>query len=403
MATNTFSFSEKWSRTIQLVFSIRDVYRAVAKFIEEEGIMTEGDTYHKQSITDPVVKTIGTDGAITRQAITLSDDTLDIDQKKEITFNLPLTEELQDHFKIAAVYAKRAAILLSNKLDADHMAEYDNATDTIDDGDFGGTVGNGVTISPTNCYKAFTIADRKQSALNLPEGNRWCIISYQFREKFMEYLSNRDTALGDSTGKNGHIGKWMGRDIYISNNLGWSARLEFGTNPSNTNTVVINGVTFTWLSTLGSTAGNIHITSSAAISADIFVAAINAPGTTVAEDTDTGFVALSTANQNLLSKITATDGTTYITLKGVGSSAVVVSETLAAAADIWTTTLQEQHCIFGQGKPVSMVVQKFPSFRKQQRSGYISLDYITWMLYGVKTFADGATQMLDLQMRSDSF
>ena len=403
MATNTFSFEQKWSRTIQLVFSIRDVYRAVAHFIEEEGVLNSGDTFNKQSITDPVVNDIGTDGEITRQAISLSNETLSIDQKKEISFNLPLDEELQDHFKIAAVYAQRAAILLSNKLDADHMAEYDNATDTIDDGDFSGTAGNGVTITPTNVYKAFTIADRKQSALNLPEGNRWCIISYQFREKFMEYLSNRDTQLGDATGKNGHIGKWMGRDIYLSNNLGWSARLEFGTNPTNTNTITINGVVFTWLATLGAVAGNIHITSTAAASLTNLVSAINTPGTTVAEAAETGFVALSTANQNLLSKITATDSTTYMTLKGVGSSAVVVSETLANAADIWTTTLQEQHCLFGQGKAVSMVVQKFPSFRKQQRSGYISLDYITWMMYGVKTFADGAVQMLDLQMRSDSY
>ena len=397
---NTFPLSEKWSRTIQRVFSVINVYRPLANFIEEESIMKVGDTFNKDYITDPIVNDVGAGGSISRQDLTITSEPLTIDQEKEVTFNIRASEKLQEHLPVAMVFAKRASVLLGNKLDADHFAEYDNAVDTIDDGDIGGTAGRGLTLANTNVYRMFTIADRKQSARNVPENNRWVAISYQFREKLIEYLGNRDTRLGDEVTKNGYLGKLWGRKVYLSNNLSWSARLEMGTVPTVGDTTVINGVTFTWADTGDvDTAGEIYYGLNAGAALDNLVASINAPGTDVAGI----FTALSTANQNLLSGITATDGATYMTLKGVGKSAVVVSETLSAVADIWTLNYQEQHCLFGQGKPISMVVQKYPTLDTRPRDGYISDDYITWMLYGVKTFNDGATQLLDCQIRSDNF
>jgi flagellar capping protein FliD len=90
------------------------------------------------------------------------------------------------------------------------------------------------------------------------------------------------------------------------------------TNPTNNDTISINGVTFTFKSTLGTNPGNIKICSSVAKTIANFVNAFNTPGTSISEATDAGFVAFSAADQAKLKNITATNGTTYITLVAKG-------------------------------------------------------------------------------------
>jgi hypothetical protein len=287
------------------------------------------------------------------------------------------------------------------------LGEYANAGSVVGNYEMGGggslADGIGFTLSTSNVLKAFAVAERKLNEDNIPTDKRFGVISPQFRQTLIEYLAGKDTALADTVGQNGFIGRWYGFDLYLSNNTGWSARLEVGTNPSNTDTLTINGVTFTFLATLGSTAGNVHIGAAAANTIVILVAAINAPGTTVAEDTNTGFVALSAANQALLKGITATDGTTYMTLKAEGRGYVAVSETLTAAADIWTTTKQIQHQLFGRKGAIDIVIQKYPKVETFHRDGYVGSDIVTYIVYGMKTFNNNKKALVDVMTRSDAY
>ncbi len=397
------SLRENWSRDYQDIATKVNVYSNIANY-RLEADLKYGQQAHRPYMADVVVNTLGSEGSYTRQDITSTDEYLTCNVEKEATFYIKDIDQWQSHYPTREKMAKRCGTKLTNWVDGDVLGEYDQATYDVDDYDFGGTNGNGITLTTSNVASIFTKAGRKLGvADNDQEESKWAVISEQFYEILLEKLEGKESALGDQVGTNGKVGKFMGFNLYKSNAVGWSGRLEFGTNPTNGDTITINGVTLTFVSTLGTTAGNVHIASDAAHTLDILVAAINTPGTSVAEDTDTGFVALSAANQALLKGITATDGSTYMTLKAEGKGSVAVSETLTATADIWTTTSQIQHCLFGQGKPIDLVLQKAPKMTLKDRDGYIGQDVVNYIVYGLKTFADGARRLVDVKINSSAF
>ena len=153
----------------------------------------------------------------------------------------------------------------------------------------------------------------------------------------------------------------MGFNIIKSNATGWSGKLSIGTNPTANDTVVINGVTFKFVAS-PSSANDIDIGADAAGSIDNLVAAIN-KGT----GSGTAYIEPSASDRVLLKGITATDGATYLTLKAEGLGYVAVSETLTAVGDVWS--LEIQHCLFGQGRPIDLVLQKAPNTMMKDRDG----------------------------------
>jgi hypothetical protein len=211
-------------------------------------------------------------------------------------------------------------------------------------------------------------------------------------------LAGKESILGDRTGENGHMGRYFGFDLYVSNGGYWTGKLNMATNPTDGDTVTINGVLFTWKTTLGSTAGNIHICSDAAHSVTSFVASLNTPGTTVTSATDAGFVKLSVADQAKLYGLTATDATTNLTFTYRGAGAPVVSETLTAPADIWTSGLNISHNMFGAKGAVDFVIQKQPTVQIEKAEARLGYKVIPYTLFGKKTFADGAKKLIDVKV-----
>jgi len=402
------SFPEYWSRRMQRQYYKSKVFKMLAK-MEEQKLLKNGDKVHRPYRSDLTYNNMGSEGSYTRQDVTDTDESLTIDVKPETSFYVQEVDEIQSNYKTTNEYADDAADVIGDKIDGDILGEYDQKYSGNQVANYeltaSGTAGDGIgfTASTSNIWKVFSIANQKLTALNIPLQNRWAVISPEFYRTLWDFLQGKDTNLGDTVGTNGKIGTYAGMELYLSNNLGWSARLEFGTNPTNTDTVTINGVTFTFLATLGTTAGNVHICSDAANSLTNFVTFLNTPGTSIAEDTNAGAVALSAADQVKMKGIVATDGTTYMTLKAEGKSYVAVSETLTAAADTWTTTKQIQHQLFGQGKPTDLVIQKYPNLRIKDRDGYIGKDFVTWTLYGLKTFREGTKKLVDVQTRSDQY
>jgi len=396
------SLKEVWSRDYQDMTEKVRVYSNIANF-RLESDLKKGDVAHRPYMSDVEVNTLGSEGSYTRQDITSTDESLTINQEKEATFYIQDIEHWQSHYPTREKMAQRCAIKLNQQIDGDVLGEYDQADHTIDDSELGGTSGHGITLSTSNIIKPFTVAGRKLEVVDNPNENRWAVISPHFYQLLLERLEGKESVLGDKTGVNGHVGKYMGFDLYQSNATGWSGTLAMATNPTNGDTVTINGVTFTFVDTLGTTAGNVHITTSAAKTVDSLVAAINTPGTSVASGDDAGFVALSSADQAKLKNITATDGTTSITLKAEGHGYVAVSETLTDTTDCWSTGYEIQHLLFGQGRPVDLVVQRAPKMMIKDRTGYIGNDIVNYIVYGLKTFDDGDRRLVDVKVDSSSF
>ena len=405
---NTLSanFEEFWSRRLQRVSEKIATFRKITS-LEEASTLKKGDTVHRPYMGALVANTLGATGAYTRQDIGTTDESMTVGDPVETTYYVQDPDVIQSKYSVFKNFNDRAAYALSNKLDGDVLGEYDQADSVVANYELGGggtaSDGIGFTLTISNLLKVFTRANKKLDLQNLGLGERKAIISPSFKQVLIEYLAGKESALGDSTGRNGHIGKFGGFELYLSNALGWSGRLENGTVFANGDTITINGVELNFKDTLGAVAGTIHVCTDQEKTLNSLVAAINTPGTSVDSSSNAGFVAVSAANQALLATIVATDGGTYLALKAEGRGYIAVSESVTAAADIWTTTKQIEHNLFLQGTPIDLAIQKMPSVSIWHRDGYVGSDVTTWQMYALKTFAEGARQMVDVAVRSDAF
>lgn len=391
------SFPEYWSRRMQMKHNKTDVFRAIVS-MEEEAKLKNGDTVHRVYRSSLRGQNYSRGSTFSVQDITNTDESLTVTSAKIVPFYVDDLDALQSNYREANQYADDAAVVLGNLIDGDVLGEYASASLSVDDGDFGGTAGNGVTLATTNVLRMFTAANKKLNAQNIEKDGRFAVISPQVEAVLLEYLAGRESILGDSIGQNGHIGKFYGFDLYVSNNLGWSGKLLVGTNPTANDTVTINGVTFTFVASIGSTAGNVLIGADATASITNLVTLINAPGSTTA----TG-VALSTANQAKLDNVTATAVAGGLTVAGKGVSYVAVSETLTASGDVWTAALQVQHNLFGRKGAIDLVIQQRPNVEIKDVPNQLGKNIAPWTLYGLKTFNEGASSMVDVKVRADAF
>jgi len=385
---------------MQVIHYRVDVYRQIANF-EEEAQLKHGDVVNRPYRSSLVVQTYTPGTAVTIQDITDTNEQLTVATAKIIPFYVDDLDALQSNYKTANEYADDAAVKLSNIIDGDVLAEAANATSVVDNADFSGTSGDGITISTSNIQKIFSLAKRRLRKQNIKftgNGDLFAVISPEMEDTLLQYLAGKESTLGDGTGVAGHIGKYYGFDIYVSNSVYHTARLEMGSAMTAADTITINGVVLTAAAT-PTAAGDVDVETTAAVQIDTLVASINAPGTSVSGD----FVALSAANQALLSGITATDGTTYMTIASKGWGNVVVSEVLTATADVWTSGLQIQHNLFGKKGAIDVVIQAKPKLVTKEVPDKLGQNFLPYTFYGKKTFAEGAKMLVDVKVNSSSF
>lgn len=421
MAANPNTFGgipETWSKEYQIVHDKIPVYPAISNYRLAAGLKT-GDTVHRSYPTSLVANVMGADGSYVPQAVTDTDETLVIDKNYEASFYIKDLDELQNSLPVRSQYAKRSMTAIFNQIDGDILGLYDQFTQTLDAGDMGGTAGDGVTITTANVKKMFFTAKRllQKSNIMLDNGARFtgfkseddanamavAVISPEVYQNLLEAVDGKDTVFGDKVAQSGNAGMYAGFNLFVSNALGWSASLAFATIPTAGDTITINGVVLTAAADNSATnAGDFSIETTNDLAAANLVLLINGTGTAGSDE----YIDVSAANRLLLKNITATysASTDKLTLKATGKGSVAVSETLTPAANIWTTTLQVQHCLFGVANAIDVVLQKEPSMRtKDAPSAKVGYDFITWTACGYKVFNEGKAQMIDAWVRTDAY
>lgn len=397
----TASFPEYWSRGLQRYLYKHAVYPAIVSW-EAHKALKDGDTFNKPYGSDLAVSDYTRGQAFSVQTISTTNEYLTVDKQKVVPFYIDKFDELQDHYSMRNYFIKRAGERLANTIDGDVLAEVANATYDLDykDIDSTKTANYACPLTTTNIPLIFTVANRKLNEANVPMSERCAVVDPRFFEILTQYLAGRATELGDRTNENGYMGKFMGIELYMSNALYWTGKLGMATNPTNGDTISINGVTFTWKTTLGTAAGNINICSDAAHSVANLVASINAPGTSVAEDTDAGFVALSAADQAKLKNITATNGTTYITLVAKGWGYIPVAETFTDTTDEWDDNLCMVHYLFGRKGAINLAIQAQPTTEVKDVPDKLGKNIVSYTMYGIKTFTEGANEIIDVKINT---
>ena len=186
------SFAEYWSRRMQAKQFRTDVFREVASF-EEESVLKNGDKVHRPYRSNLSVNSLGAEGSFTRQDVSDTDESLTVDQEKEVSFYIKDIDKIQSNYAIANSWADDAAVALSNGIDGDVLAEVANALNTVDDADFGGTSGNGIVLTTSNVFDVFLAATEKLDRRNAPQDGRFAVLSPQFCRVLKEALINRET------------------------------------------------------------------------------------------------------------------------------------------------------------------------------------------------------------------
>lgn len=407
MANNiTANFAEYWAKKMQLVYNKKAVHRPFVNW-EAHKALKDGDTFHKPYGSDLIAVAYSRTEAFEVQDIQTTDEYLTVDKQFVVPFYIDNFDEIQDSFNARNYFINRAAQALVDQVDGDVLAEVENATYNLSyyDIDSSKTAGDGIPLNTTTLPKIFSAANKKLDRANVPEDERAFVGDPDFYQVLIEYLAGRETALGDRTGINGYKGKFYGVEIYISNSSYWTGQLNMATNPTNGDTVVINGVTFKFVDALGTdpvVPGEIHITASADATRANLAAAINTPGTSVAEDTNAGFSALSTADCQKLSRMVATNNndSDIMTITSTGKGAVIISETLTNETDCWDDGLNIVHYLFTRKGVIHMAIQSYPKVQIKEIPNRLGVNIVSSTLYGIKTFKEGADQMVDIKVNT---
>lgn len=383
---------ELWSRRMQIVRIDEAVFESIAN-MEERSVLKKGDAVHRPYRSNLRVQTYTKGTSITPGDLTATDESLNVDQSKVVSFYFDDIDDSQNGYDTVSDYAADAGRELYDYIDSFFLGEVFNGDLSVDDSDMnGGTSGNAFDLTPANVTTVFTKALRKFKAAKADMKSLAAVISPGFYAALLERLEGKDSTLGDTISNNGSVGTYMGFKLHVSNNLPLSARWTPANNPSNNDTVTIDGVVFTFVSSIGSTEGNVLIGGSTAATLDNFVALITAPTTTTANGV--GFTTESKLRK--VQMMTLTDGTTYVDLKYYGGSEATV--TGSDTNDVWSNVTVHQR--FEEIGATDLVMQEMPTveFRKAElKLG----DYIhTWTLYGIKTFAEGTDVLMNVRVKA---
>lgn len=399
----TASIAAYWSKRMQVIHHIKDVYRAIASF-EERETMKYGDTLHKPYRTKLVAQAYTRGSDVTLSTLTSTDETLSVNISRTVSFYIDSLDEIQHSYKVLNEYADDGARLMGNLIDGDVLKEYDNATNKVDDADVNQlTSGDPFTLNVGNIDKMFGIAMRKLDQENIAQDMRFFVLSPQARAVLIERLAGKDSKLGDDVGQNGFIGRYFGFDLYLSNNLAGAARFNFNSTPSNNDTITIaagnssgvaTAITFTFVTSIGSTAGNVLVNGQSG-SATNLAGLINAPGTT-----DANGVAFTGNNLNDIQtrwEASASGNACVVEVHG-GSYLTVTSSN---AANTWDRKIQ--HCLAGRKGATEVVTQLSPKVdivRDPDRMGH---NVHIPALYGIRTFVEGDKMLVDVRLNSNNY
>lgn len=384
---------EVWTRKMQEKLEKDLVAMAIAN-TDLRSLLNDGDTIHKPFRSNLRAQDYTKGTAVTIDDVTATDETLVVNTTKVVAFYVDDIDKIQNSYSTMAEFANDTQQDLNQIIDREVLAEYASADNDIDDGDIGGTAGNPAVITSSNVNQLFSAAGRKLTVANVGMASRFAVISPSVLEQVVLYTAGKDTSFGDEVLNNGFVGKRFGFEIYISNNLTNTATWTPVDNPTDTDTITIAGVTFTFVAAIGATAGNVLIGATTADTLDNLVALINDQTTTSATQ-----VALSYEDQVTLQGITATDGTTDMSIvyKGGGEVTYATSEVL----DVWSA--ETIHCLFGKKGATDLVIQKQANIQVKQVEDKLGVNILAYTLFGIKTFDVGDAQLLDVKVDSSSF
>ncbi len=320
----------------------------------------------RQNYTPGIDLTVGLDEATSDQltitqtpAVTITDDPISQAQRADKT--LLAQRDLRSGQILAAGVDQT---LFSTGLDAV------NSRNTVAGGTLSATNIMGFVLDVKSRIKDYEIGGMPLVAAIDP--TRSALLS--------EYFIANGFNQADNTLVNGLVGKAGGVTFYESNSLPYSANLQMATNPTAGDTIEIKGVTFTFVSSIGTTAGNVLIGANIAATQANLKTLIDDVTTTTA----TG-VALSKEDQSLFLNNEVEMGawsSDVATVTGYGSLYPV--ETFTDGTDTWGT--ETSAILVSRKNAISLLMQQDLTYYEGRESKRPEVNHIFFQLFGSKVF-----------------
>lgn len=357
-------------------------------------------------ISNVIVRDVTRGSASTIDTVTDSSELLTINIEREAVFHISDGEVKQaGPLNPGTVIGGKVARKVAIDLDAKFFAEVRNASYDFDNGDLTTltSTGSPFDLTSTTVPQMITRMNAKLSKRNniSTDTNMVLVVDAYAASDIEEYLLSKNIDLAGYVFKNGYAGSVKGAEMRISENLTGEIVLGMATNPTDTNTITFNGVTVTFVATLTGGASEIHIASTVDITRANFVEWLNAGGAAAeSEATDTGYSAASAADQLLLEGAIATNDNSANTATIIlpGSGRIIASETFTDGTDTWGVNFL--HAYYGKKGAIDMVVQDLKEVDMRDTSDRRGTNVFTHYLAGIKTFADGAKQFLDVMIQA---
>lgn len=389
-------FDNAYEEVFQKALVAKSIMNTRFESVLKYGASVERVSYDISAVR---VRTVTRGQASTIDVITDSNELLTVNIEKEAVFYISDGEATQTGpLNPGEEIGKQVGIKVALDLDARCFAEVLNAGQTFDTGDLTTLASSGtpITLSSTTVPQMTSRMPAKLRARNNQEilTNMVLVVDSYAAADIAQYLMGKNIDLAGYVFKNGYTGDISNAQMYVSENLTGTATLVFTGSTVNAETVTIGGVTFTAVTTIGSTPGNVLASASDSTTFITNLAAlINAPGTTTANG-----VALSAANQLIITDVlklvaTATSATVF-TMVGTGSGRILVSETLTNAT--WATNFISAY--FGKKGAIDLVIQDMAKVDMRITSDRRGTNVFSSYLAGIKTFADGAKKFLNVKI-----
>ena len=385
MAQNLDAFiPELWSRRIQYLTRNALVATQICSF-EEQPDLKYGDRIHRPYPNDLVVNDYVKYTDTTQQDLVGTDEYLDIDQSKEISFAIDEVDWIQMKYDLENSYVERAAYRLANDIDGNVLAEVSNANVTCDASDLGSS--GDIALTTSNCLNAIMTAGAKLTANGCEMDKTWAlVVSPKTASVIAQTVAQDWFSLADLALKNGYAGNFAGYKVYSSNNVMHDRTISFSSVVA-TDEIVIAGVTFTFVSSLSTTAGTVLKGANDAAALANLAAAVNG-----AAGAGTTYVDISAADRAKLKNVRANlNGTTGV-LTTAGSVVVSTPDTTI------TIGKATEHAILCRPGAIDLVMQQNIDVRKtplpKQKADY----YIISCLYGKKTFTEWEERMVNIKI-----
>ena len=396
MANVTWWWREnKMARKIQALLSKTSVMPLIASF-KEEATLTRGQSVNRPTISDVTVWDYTALTDATKQDWTLTQELLTVDQSKIIRQDYDPVEVKQIEYDIPNDLVKRIAYRLRDQMDRKFLTEVANANLSLDAWNFWGTSWAPVDLSSIAAERVFADA-YATLAWNAVESDKpWYAVVDPFTASSISQRAiSQWFNLWDRTFANGYTWNFLDFKVFVSNNLPATVDFTIATAiPAATDTTTINGVVFTWQTTIWVVPWAVLAETSVTQSAANLVVAINAWAWAA-----TKYVEVSAANRKKLtnSDVVATSAAWVVTITSAWR--MTLSKSFATPAQ-WVFWDQTVKAMCGQMWAIDAVVQMKPNIQINKQPWNLWSTILGHTLYGVKSFTEGRDRNLRLDIKA---